>query len=158
MRLSAFILMIATTPAVAASQASEPPFKASGAFLAMSVPDAAASARWYREKLGLKVILEPPATNEVKAIIMEGGGLLLELIQHSQAKPLGTLAPGASGGPLVHGYFKAGFMVDDFDRTLAALKARGVEIAYGPYPKTPTMRANAIIKDNTGNLIQLFGK
>jgi catechol 2,3-dioxygenase-like lactoylglutathione lyase family enzyme len=139
-------------------QVAETPFSAHGAFIALSVADVAASARWYREKLGLRVVLEPPRAGEAAAVILEGGGLLVELVQHDAAKPLGALAPGARGGVFVHGYFKAGLMVDDFDGTMAALRARGVEIAYGPYAKTATMRANAIIRDNAGNLIQFFGR
>jgi hypothetical protein len=53
--------------------------------------------------------------------------------------------------------FKAGLMVDDFDGVLARLKARGVEIAYGLFPARPNKRANMIIRDNAGNLIQFFG-
>ena len=46
----------------------------------------------------------------------------------------------------------------DFDRTIAAIRARGIEIAFGPYPKSATQRANAIIRDNAGNLIQFLGR
>ena len=42
-------------------------------------------------------------------------------------------------------------IVDDFEKTVAMLKARQVEIAFGPFP-------NVIVKDNAGNLIQFFGK
>jgi catechol 2,3-dioxygenase-like lactoylglutathione lyase family enzyme len=143
---------------VADAQTADPPFTATGAFIALSVPDVAASARWYREKLGLRVVLEPPKAGEATAVILEGGGLLVELIQHDGAKPLGTLAPGVRGSVYVHGYFKAGVIVEDFDRTIAALRARGIEIAFGPYPKSATQRANAIIRDNAGNLIQFLGR
>ena len=149
-------LALATLPADA--QTADPPFTANGAFIALSVPDVAASARWYREKLGLRVILEPPKAGEATAVILEGNGLLVELIQHDAAKPLGTLAPGVRGSVYVHGYFKAGLIVEDFDRTIAALRARGIEIAFGPYPKSATQRANAIIRDNAGNLIQFLGR
>ena len=58
----------------------------------------------------------------------------------------------------VHGIFKIGVIIDDFDKTLGILKARGVEIAYGPYPRRGNQRANVILRDNAGNLIQLFAK
>ena len=150
-------LLLVWTP-VADAQTGDPPFSATGAFIALSVPDVAASARWYREKLGLRVVLEPPKSGEATAVILEGGGLLVELIQHDAAKPLGTLAPGVGGSVYVHGYFKAGVIVEDFDRTIAAIRARGIEIAFGPYPKSATQRANAIIRDNAGNLIQFLGR
>ena len=154
--LCLFLLMVCTP--VVDAQTADPPFTANGAFIALSVPDVAASARWYREKLGLRVILEPPKAGEATAVILEGGGLLVELIQHDAATPLGTVAPGVRGSVYVHGYFKAGLIVEDFDRTIAALRARGIEIAFGPYPKSATQRANAIIRDNAGNLIQFLGR
>ena len=79
------ILALGAARLPAGAQAAEPPFRANGAFFALSVPDVAASARWYREKLGLRVILDPPKANGAKAVILEGGGLLVELIQHDQA-------------------------------------------------------------------------
>ena len=149
--------LLLATP-VADSQTSAPPFTTTGAFFALSVGDIAASSRWYQEKLGLHVILAPPRSGDVSVVVLEGSGLIVELIQHNGAKPLGTAAPGVSDPLFVHGHFKAGLIVDDFDRTMAALRARSIEIAYGPYPKSATQRANVIIKDNAGNLIQFFGK
>ena len=135
-----------------------PPFQTSGAFFALSVPDVNASATWYREKLGLTVILEPPRAAEASVVVLEGGGLIVELLQHNEAKPLRAIAPNAGENFKVHGFFKAGVIVDDFDWTIAAFRARGITIAIGPFPKSATQRANAIIRDNAGNLIQVFGK
>ena len=157
-RAALCLALLMVCPPVVDAQAADPPFTANGAFIALSVPDVAASARWYREKLGLRIILEPPKAGEATAVILEGGGLLVELIQHDAAKPLGTVAPGVRGSLYVHGYFKAGLIVEDFDRTIAAIRARGIEIAFGPYPKSATQRANAIIRDNAGNLIQFLGR
>ena len=63
-----------------------------------------------------------------------------------------------AGSQFIHGLFKAGVVVDDFDKTLATLRSRGVEFAFGPFPARPNQRANVLIKDNAGNLIQIFGK
>jgi len=57
----------------------------------------------------------------------------------------------------VHGYFKAGAIIEDFEKTVALLRQRGVEIFLGPFPRTSEQRANVLIKDGAGNLIQLFG-
>ena len=141
-----------------AQQAAEPPFTTSGAFFALSVTDLTASVRWYREKLGLRVVMEPPRTNEAAVTVLEGGGLIVELLQHKDAKPLSATAPGVRENYKVHGFFKAGVIVEDFDRTVAALRSRGVDIAFGPFPKSATQRANVIVRDNAGNLIQFFGK
>ena len=138
------------TPAVAKDH--ELAFKpVTGAFFALSVPNMAESVLWYSEKLGLAPVLQVPGSPEVT--VLEGGGLLVELIRDAAARPRGTSRP-----ELVHGPFKAGFMVKDFDATLGKLRARGVTIAFGPYPATEQQRANCIIRDNAGNLIQIFGE
>jgi catechol 2,3-dioxygenase-like lactoylglutathione lyase family enzyme len=145
-------------PLSASAQSLDTPFRTTGAFFAVSVADLTASAKWYREKLGLKVLLEPPRTPEVAAIILEGGGLIVELIQQSSARPMSVAAPGVRATYDIHGIFKAGLIVEDFDRTLAALRQRGVTIAIGPFAKSATQPANVIIRDNAGNYIQFFGR
>ena len=136
-----------------------PSIATTGAFFALSVEDMEASTRWYVEKLGLRVTMPRSRMGKAAATVLEGGGLIVELVQHDDALPLTRPAPAVQGGSLfVHGIFKAGFVVEDFDATIALLRARQVEIAFGPFPKRPTQRANAIIKDNAGNFIQIFGK
>jgi len=90
--------------------------------------------------------------------VLEGGGLTVELIQHDDAVSLGQVAPQVKDRLFIHGLAKAGVIVTDFDGTLERLKARGVQIRYGPYPARANQRANAIVEDNAGNLIQLFGQ
>jgi hypothetical protein len=141
-----------------AQKATKPPFSAAGAFFALSVADIEASTKWYSEKLDLKIINQVPKNNNVAVTVLEGGGLIVELIQHDDALPLSEACPSVKDNLLVHGIFKAGVIVNNFDKTLAKLKARNVEIAFGPFPAGPNQRANFIIKDNAGNLIQFFGK
>ncbi|HKE31186.1 MAG TPA: VOC family protein, partial [Candidatus Angelobacter sp.] len=130
---------------------------ATGAFFALYVADIEASTRWYSEKLGLKIVMQDPRRDKAAVTVLEGGGLIVELIQHDDAVPL-SKAGGAKDNPLVHGMFKAGVIVDDFDKALAMIKARNIPIAFGPFPARLNQRANAIIRDNAGNLIQVFGK
>ncbi len=130
----------------------EPVLNADGAFFALSVADMKASVQWYSEKLGLKIVMQMPKQDKTAVTVLEGGGLIVELIQHDDAAPAGK------DSLLVHGIFKAGVIVEDFDKTVEALKARHVEIAFGPFPKRKNQRANVIVKDNAGNLIQFFGK
>ena len=135
-----------------------PPFTAAkGAFFAVSVADIDASTRWYSEKLGLRVVMRAPKQDKSAVTVLEGGGLIVELLQRDDAQPLTKAAPGVSANYLVYGVFKAGIIVDDFDGTMAALKARGVEIVIGPFAARDKQRANAIVRDNSGNLIQIFG-
>ena len=125
------------------------PFKVlTGAFFAVSVPNMEESIRWYQEKLGLSVSFETEGGG-VQVRVLDGGGLTVELIRDPVAQPPGVTR---------HGFFKAGIAVKDFDRTIEELRARNVDIAFGPFPATSTQRANVIIRDNSGNLIQIFGE
>jgi catechol 2,3-dioxygenase-like lactoylglutathione lyase family enzyme len=149
------------TQGQSANTASEPPFAAKGAFFAMSVADLDASAKWYAEKFGMKTVKRWPKTKDetFAGIVLGGGGLLVELFQSDEAMPLSKVAPGIQGADFIHGITKSGIIVDDFDKTLALLRARNVEIFLGPYPANDsTAPRNFIIKDNSGTLIQIFGK
>jgi hypothetical protein len=101
------------------------------------------------------VIFSVPPANGFAVTVLEGGGLTVELLQRDTAVPgpCGTADPSQC-----HGLFKVGLLVTDLDKTLEKLAARGVPVAFGPFPAQPNQRANAIIRDNAGNLIQLFGK
>jgi catechol-2,3-dioxygenase len=104
--------------------AAPPAFAATGAYFALSVADLAASTRWYVEKLGLRVVMQLPGQNKTAVTVLEGGGLIVELIQHEDARPLSVVAPGTRDPLLVHSVFKVG----------------------------------VIVRDNAGNLIQLFAR
>lgn len=136
-----------------------PPFATiNGAFLAVSVADLDASVKWYTEKLGLTVYQSAPRRDGAAFALLEGSGLIVELVQLDDAVPFNKVAPAARGRERVHGLFKTGVIVPDFDRLVATLKERGVEIAYGPYAKTAQQRANVIIRDNAGTMIQFLGQ
>jgi len=100
----------------------------------------------------MHVVISVPKKDGVAVSVLEGSGLIVELIQNDQAAPAGK------DRVLVHGPFKVGAIVSDFERVLAQLKARGADIAYGPYPASADQRANVIVRDNDGNLIQFFGE
>jgi catechol 2,3-dioxygenase-like lactoylglutathione lyase family enzyme len=134
-----------------------PALSASGAFFALSVADLDASTAWYERAFGLAVVMRTPPANGASAVVLEGGGLIVELIHQDRAVPLASAAPGTSDRLLVHGLVKAGAIIADFDATLAWLRERHVTIAFGPFPARAGQRANVIIRDNSGNLIQLFG-
>ena len=153
----AAVAWASTTSSALAQPTPPPPIVTKGAFIGLSVKDVEASVAWYTEKLGLAVVARPAKIEKSTAVILEGGGLIVELMQHDDAVSLGTAAPAITRNYLVHGVFKAGIIVDDFEATLAQLKARGVEIAIGPFPATKDQRANAIVRDNAGNFLQFFG-
>lgn len=129
------------------------PFKhLTGGFFAVSVPNMAESVQWYSEKLGLSVILEA-RHGDITVTVVEGGGLTVELIHDPAARPRGVSRP-----ELVHGPCKVGFLAKDFEKTVEELRARDVPIALGPFPASNNQRANLLIRDNAGNLIQIFGE
>jgi catechol 2,3-dioxygenase-like lactoylglutathione lyase family enzyme len=153
MRHLLLTLFLATPLVLDAQDANPGPFAtARGGFVALSVRDLAASVKWYTEKLGLRSTMTVPRTGPIAGVAaLEGDGIVVELIQHDDAVA-------RTGAPeLTRGIAKAGVIVADFDRTVAALRARGVEITSGPYPARPNMRANLMFRDNEGNYLQILG-
>ena len=150
----ALALLLLSSPAAGQAPAPDvPAVAATGAFFALAVDDLEASTRWYVEKLGLAVTRRHPRANGIAVTILEGPGMLVELVHREGA----SRAVGSPNGTPEIGLFKAGLMVADFEATVAALRARGVEIVAGPFPERPDQRANVIIRDNAGNLIQVLG-
>jgi catechol 2,3-dioxygenase-like lactoylglutathione lyase family enzyme len=154
----ALLLLTNVTKAQSSPSQAAPAFSSSGAFLGISVPDLDASTRWYVEKLGMRVVFQPPVRDGYAVRVLQGAGFMVELLHNAAAAPLRTLAPSVSHTTLVHGIFKGGVIVDDYDRTLAVLRERGADIAIGPFPARDGVPANFIVRDNAGNLIQFFGR
>ena len=121
-------------------------------FIALFVPDLEATARWYSETLGLRRVMTIPRMGTiVGGAVLEGDGIVVELLQREDAKP------GTTPVELTHGIAKAGILVADFERTVAALRSRGVTFFAGPYPARPGQRANVMFRDNAGNMLQVLG-
>jgi catechol 2,3-dioxygenase-like lactoylglutathione lyase family enzyme len=158
MKIACLMLSLVAPIALRAESPAPAAIHATGAFLALSVADLDASTRWYVERLGLEVVQRPPKYDKSMAVVLQGAGLLVELIKHDDSIPLRTAAPAVGSNLLVHGIVKAGAIVDDFESLLAVIRARNVPIAFGPYPARADQRANVIIQDNDGNLIQFFGQ
>ena len=154
----AFCLAFPFTPAARSPAQSDPPIAARGAFFALSVEDLDASTRWYQDALGLSVMMRSPRQNGAAAVALEGGGLIVELIQQDASMPLKRAVPAITDRMQVHGLVKGGVVVADFDATVARLRERHVTFAFGPYPARPGQRANVILEDNAGNLLQIFGQ
>lgn len=142
-----------------ASSDTIPLLRTSGSFVGLSVADLEASTKWYTEKLGLKVTMQLAWTAENKSAmkLLQGGGLTVELVKRDEAVPRAEILAGGRGALFIHGIFKVGVVIADFDATVAALRGRGVDIAFGPFPARNGQPANIMIRDNAGNYIQLFG-
>jgi catechol 2,3-dioxygenase-like lactoylglutathione lyase family enzyme len=130
-----------------------------GTFIALSVADAAASARWYESTLGFRVVkrIDPP-NERVHIVLMEGAGGFLELLEHPTAKARTAWHPDAKESYDVRGIFKAGLVVEHLDRLLQTLREKKVEIRHGPFD-IPEMKVRSFIAvDPDGNLLQFFGR
>jgi methylmalonyl-CoA/ethylmalonyl-CoA epimerase len=138
----------------AAAQHDDAPLAfATGGFFALSVPDLGAAVAWYERHLGLARGMTLPRSGTLAGlVILEGHGVVVELMQLDEARPRST-----EQAELVHGIAKAGIVVSNFDSTVARLRARGVTFAIGPYPARADMRANVAFRDPAGNLIQILG-
>jgi len=149
------IVFVALLTAVSAQSKPDPAFRAvEGTFFALSVQDVEASARWYSNAFGLTIASRPSAADPA-VVLLTGNGLEIELMAFKNSTAAAD--PFDAKGPHPRGIVKVGFVVADLDRTLAALRAKGVAIAMGPFPARRDQRANAVIKDNSGNLIQVLG-
>lgn len=156
MRLASLTCILCLpTLALAQPAATQPPFEAvTGSFFAISVPDLQASTKWYTEKFGLRSIMSvPKQPGAVGLNVLQGNGLTVEIQQHDGAEPVTRGAPSDR-----QGIFKVGIYVKDFDATLANLRARGVTIAMGPWPRRSDQPAQVIVRDTSGTLIQFFGQ
>jgi catechol 2,3-dioxygenase-like lactoylglutathione lyase family enzyme len=129
-----------------------------GAFFALSVPDADATAAWYQKQLGFRVISEGEAPDAIaRGILLEGHGSLLEIVQHSKAKPLKTVLPHGEAHQ-IHGIFKIGFHVRDIDSAYKTMTASGAEVIYKLAVAHEMGLRSFTIHDHDGNLLQFFGK
>jgi catechol 2,3-dioxygenase-like lactoylglutathione lyase family enzyme len=128
-----------------------------GGFAAISVADAAASARWFERTLGFKVAMRvDPPDSGVHIVIMENGAAILEIGQHPRAKTREAL--GVKESYEVRGYFKAGFTVTHLDRVLQALRDQKVTIEHGPFDIPELKLRSFIAVDPDGNLLQFLGR
>jgi len=136
-----------------------PPFNAvSGGFLALSVPDLNASARWYTDKLGLKTAKQATSPDKQSAVtILQGNGLSVELVWFADAASLSQIAPELDGNHKVHGIFKSGIFVDDLDQAWEQLKSQQVAVAFEPFFDKAMQCRMFAIRDNNGNIVQFFG-
>jgi catechol 2,3-dioxygenase-like lactoylglutathione lyase family enzyme len=139
--------------------AAEPPAlgKTIGAFFALSVTDAHATAAWYRDTLGFKVVKEGETADKVvRFVLMQHGNDVVELIQHRDAHDRADKKE--DNEHLTHGIFKVGFTVPDLDATYRRVKKLGVPITYELMPAKDIPFRSFMIQDNEGTLVQFFGK
>lgn len=113
--------------------------------------DAAAAISFYTEVLGFRLrardrVAETPL-GPLELAYLELGGTTVELMSYPEAQP----APAQGGEHL--GYRMMALEVEDMQKALAHLRARGIEPSWGP--KSRPSYARAEIRDPEGNGIEL---
>src|SRR5262245_51509570 len=121
--------------------------------VAIRVVDYAGTLRWYREKLDFHVEVEW-AWGEMQLAYLSNGSAKVEVLGGATAAPQPdriSLEPTFRHEGLNHFCLA----IEDFDATLAQLRARGVEFVGEPFVVEEIDRDLAFVKDNSGNLIEL---
>jgi len=109
--------------------------------------DTERAVRFYTEVLGFNVRSRLTVPGGLELVYLDLGGTTVELMTYTEMKP----APRAEGEHL--GYRMMALEVDDMQRALDALKAKGIAASWGP--KVRPSYARAEIRDPDGNSIEL---
>jgi methylmalonyl-CoA/ethylmalonyl-CoA epimerase len=143
-------------PSSAAGETSAVNFDIAHHHVGISVPDAEASAAWYKKMFGFEVVLRmnEDAANKMKIVHIKRGNCYIELFQVEGAKPLPDHRRDPNADLRVHGLAHMAFQVPDVHAAVKDLKAKGAAIAMGPVD-TPGI-AFVFIRDNAGNTFELI--
>jgi len=129
-----------------------------GAFIALSTPDAAKTARWYQDKFGFRLVKEGEMGKDLRFALLRYDNNILELIQNPRARPLAEAVPGIKDPFEIHGIFKTGFTVDKLDEVFSLLQRNRVKIDFQITQLNDLGFRAFGVRDIDGNLIQIFGK
>jgi catechol 2,3-dioxygenase-like lactoylglutathione lyase family enzyme len=125
--------------------------------VAIRVPDYDETIRFYTNKLGFQLEAEWTLRDAVPGLrlaYVRLGAFMIEVIGDAEPAPVpATVDIGAHLSR--SGYIHLCLRVEDLDGTLAELEARGVEILAEPFDVEPIGQRLALIKDNSGNVIEL---
>ncbi|OGU37066.1 MAG: hypothetical protein A2068_03270 [Ignavibacteria bacterium GWB2_35_6b] len=156
---SIFGLIIFITLKINARENSNPFENPVKQFFAISVADVVESAEWYKKIFDLTETADLKADDgSVHTKILESDFYLIELSQHKTGKSLKEAAPQIERNYLLHGFFKVGFYVKDFEAAVNFLKENNVQF-FGRIIEDEKHGIKFIlIKDNSGNTLQIFAK
>jgi catechol 2,3-dioxygenase-like lactoylglutathione lyase family enzyme/quinol monooxygenase YgiN len=122
--------------------------------VAIRVPDYDETIRFYTSTLGFELEAEwtfGDAAPGMRLAYVRLGAFMIDVIGGAEPAPVpATVDVGAHLG-----YIHLCLRVEDLDGSLAELGARGVEILAEPFVVGPIRQRLALIKDNTGNVIEL---
>lgn len=129
-----------------------------GHHVAIRVADLETAKAWYRDKLDFRVIHEWPFADEQLAYMAPANDdhFMIELLGGGDPPP--AAAPGykdLADSLRYSGYHHFCIVVDDMDKAVADLRARGVSIVTEPFKLDAISRKLAFFADPYGNLIEL---
>jgi catechol 2,3-dioxygenase-like lactoylglutathione lyase family enzyme/ketosteroid isomerase-like protein len=144
-----------TTPLpTAAPQVAAP---RTGSFFAVSVRDAAATAAWYRDRLGFETLRDGASPDgAVRFALLRRRDDLIEIVQRQTPLP----PPAAAAGDRSHelGTFKVGFWVDDLAGLEAKLRGQANSFRHGIVTPEGADYRTFAVNDPDGNVVQFFGR
>jgi catechol 2,3-dioxygenase-like lactoylglutathione lyase family enzyme len=125
-------------------------------FFALSVADAAASASWYGEAFGLKVLADFKPDDNAHVIILQSDTLLLEIVQLSAARSPGDAV--VKDRHRTHGIFKVGFHVANLESAVSRLREMEAKFETDIVDDRTHNLRFVLLRDPNGNMVQLFGE
>jgi catechol 2,3-dioxygenase-like lactoylglutathione lyase family enzyme len=117
-----------------------------------SVANLDRAVKWYREKLGFKVILRQKQNANSEIAWLTIPGYRIDLIQRK-----GSLErPKVADHMMVQGWGHVVFSVTNVDRAYAILKARGVELPEAPANNDALHIRTCHFPDSEGNWLEIY--
>lgn len=140
------------------SQSSSPP-DLEAYFSAMIVKDIDQSIQWYSDILGFEILNQTESEKMgFEQANLKRGAILIELISLQSAVSPSDVIPDYSSKTKLHGFFKTGFLVGDFDQWMDHLNRLKVDFHGRVVIDQLSGKRMVIVKDPDGNRIQIFEK
>lgn len=135
-----------------------PPATARFHHVSLSVADLEAQERWYAEALGLNRVeerVELPDRRVRTAVLSDGHGLRIELIERGGSRPVSHSDPMTAAGDRTFGHLA--LQVPDLDAAFARLTGTcGAAAVSEPAPGASAGMRFAYVHDPEDNLIELI--
>lgn len=142
---------------MAEEQKNKTGFEISFHHVAISVADLDKSIAWYRDMLGFEEVIrmdQGVTADKMTIGHIRRGNCYIELFQVEGSKPLPEYRRDPNADFKVQGLKHFALQVSDAKAAVKELKAKGVEIAFGPVD-TPEI-CFVFIRDNSGNAFELI--
>jgi hypothetical protein len=115
------------------------------------------SISWYNEHLDFEVINQIESVERgFRQANLQNDQMTLELIELKSALSAMSVIPNYSAKTKLQGFFKIGYSIDDFDRTISNLETGKVNFQGSVVTDPNTRKKTVIILDPDKNRIQLI--